>query len=156
MYVHENTFTRAKNYRLGITASGWSIEIRKNTLNRVGKINAHYVHHSSLKLEKLRVERRLLWGRRIKWAQPHCRPQSQHMPVPGHPRVGQPRYQANSCGPGWLPTGSFQAMFCSPWHSAYFTAQGGSCGTRLPTDSREPSRLSYPPPEDSNGHWQLL
>lgn len=69
--------------------------------------------------------------------------QSQFTPVPGYPRVGPPWYQANSCVPTWIPTGSFQPMSSSPWKLADLVVPGGSCGTRLPADSKEPSLLSY-------------
>ena len=43
--MHENTFTRAKDSRLGITALGWSTEIRKDALKKVGKTVSQYSRH---------------------------------------------------------------------------------------------------------------
>lgn len=95
-------------------------------------------------------------GRRIKWTWLHYRSESQFTPAPGHLRVGPPWYQANPCGPRWLPTGFFQPMSNSPWQSA------DSCSSRWILWHWASHRLQgtqssiLPVLADSDDHRQLL
>lgn len=92
---HKNTFTRAKHSRIGVTAPGWSTEVRKDALKRVVKTVSHYPHHPSLKPMKPSMERDSLLMWEEDWSEgPTSEPDPRTRPTPSPGGSYEPRFLA--------------------------------------------------------------
>lgn len=129
--MHKNTFTRVKESRQEITAPGWSTEIRKYALKRIGRTVLHYLNHSSPKPTQQSAKKDNLYVRKGDW--------SEHPTSPSTPAFGPPQWTLPPdllpwlWVPSWLHSPSAQVSTHRPRLQAHTSTRPFPYKPRLQT-----------------------
>lgn len=163
--AHENTFERAKESRWRIIALGWNMEIRKDTLRMVGKINSPHLHHPSPKPRQPSMEKDILPMGEGDWNECSTSPQTSEpthlsrrptlsalggsLQAPENPDLCSPQLLLAPMAPGGfqgtsLWQDSTNLSLCPPGCRLTLAAWGGSRVAKLLADTCKSKLLAHP------------